>query len=62
MLNNIVIICGKNNFEFILTKDGEKNTSQLLKEEKTYTINLPDEETIDEFLSEELKKLKEMFQ
>lgn len=62
MLNNIVIICGKNNFEFILTKDGEKNTSQLLVEEKTYTINLPDEETIDEFLSEELKKLKEMFQ
>ena len=62
MLNNIVIICGKNNFEFILTKDGEKNTSQLLMEEKTYTINLPDEETIDEFLSEELKKLKEMFQ
>jgi predicted metal-dependent hydrolase len=62
VLNNIVIICGKNNFEFILTKDGEKNTSQLLVEEKTYTINLPDEETIDEFLSEELKKLKEMFQ
>jgi hypothetical protein len=62
VLNNIVIICGKNNFQFILTKDGEKNTSHLLMEEKSYTINLPDEETIDIFLSEELKKLQEVFQ
>jgi hypothetical protein len=61
VLNNIVILCGRNNFEFILTKEGEKNNSIFMDEEKIYTLNLPDDETIDEFLSEEYNKLKEMF-
>ena len=66
MSNNIIEmikLCGRNNIEFVWNKNDDKCSSQFLSEEKRFILNVtPEDDNIEDFLNDELEKLKDRFQ
>lgn len=62
-INELVKICGKNNIEFILSKEGESNTAEFFKNEKKFELNIPDSEDkgLLNLLENKLEELKKFF-
>jgi hypothetical protein len=62
-INEIVKICGKNNIEFILTKENEINTAKLNIEDGKFELNipLPEDNNLKNLLDKELNELKQLF-
>jgi hypothetical protein len=62
-LNEILIICGKNNVEFILTREDDKNNIKFDEDSKKLIVNFSDFEDkgIENMIDEKLKELKEFF-
>lgn len=62
-INELVKICGKNNIEFILSKDGEFNTAEFFESEKKFELKIPDfeDKNLKSLLENELEELKKFF-
>lgn len=62
-LNELVKLCGINDIEFIMTKEGDENQIELLKEEKKFILNVPNTEDkeLENLLSNKINELKELF-
>lgn len=62
-LNEILIICGKNNVEFLLTREDEKNNIKFDEDSKKLIVNFSDfeDKEIENIIDEKLKELKEFF-
>ena len=61
--NELVQLCGINDIEFRITKEGEKNSIEYNKEKKKFLINIPHDkdEEFDELLNKKILELKETF-
>jgi len=60
-LNELVQLCGINDIEFKITKEGEKNNVEFNKDEKKFFINIPDDEDkeFNNLLDKKIEELKE---
>jgi hypothetical protein len=63
-LNELVKICGINDIDFTMTKEGDENSVVYLKEEKKFLVNVIDGEDkeLEILLTNKINELKEMFQ
>ena len=61
--NELVRLCGINNIEFKISKEGETNGVEFNKDEKKFLINIPKDkdEEFDKLLDDKIKELKELF-
>lgn len=61
-INELVKLCAKNNFEFILTKDGDKNKFDIVAEEKKFILNIPDfdDKNLIFILNQKIEELKNL--
>lgn len=61
-INEIVKLCAKNNFEFILTKEGDKNKFNIIVEEKKFILNIPDfeDKNLISTLNKKIEELKNL--
>lgn len=62
-LNELVRLCGINDIDFTITKEGSANSVEYLKEEKKFLVNVPDGEDkeLENLLESKIKELKELF-
>jgi hypothetical protein len=60
-LNELVQLCGINDIEFKITKEGETNNVEFNKDEKKFFINIPDDEDkeFNNLLDKKIEELKE---
>lgn len=60
-LNELVQLCGINDIEFKITKEGETNSVEYNKEEKKFLINIPDDKDkeFNNLLDNKILELKE---
>ena len=60
-LNELVQLCGINDIEFKITKEGETNSVVYNKEEKKFLINIPDDKDkeFNNLLDNKILELKE---
>lgn len=64
LLNELVKLCGVNDIDFTITKEGTTNSVEYLKEEKKFLVNVPDGEDkeLEILLTNKINELKELFQ
>jgi hypothetical protein len=62
-LNELVQLCGINNIEFRIIKEGETNSVEYNKEEKKFLINIPKDKDkeFNTLLDKKIEELKETF-
>ena len=60
-LNELVQLCGINDIELKITKEGEINSVEYNKEEKKFLINIPDDKDkeFNNLLDNKILELKE---
>jgi len=59
--NELVQLCGINDIEFRITKEGETNSIEYNKEEKKFLINIPNDKDkeFNNLLDKKIEELKE---
>lgn len=62
-LNKLVQLCGINDIEFKIIKEGETNSVEYNKGEKKFLINIPNDkdEEFNTLLDKKISELKEAF-